>query len=547
MDDAVELLPLRMVNEFVYCPRLFWLEYVGREFADSHDTVDGQRVHRNVDRPSATPLSSDEEFVGEVRSVTLSSPKLGIVGKLDIVEGEGGEVFPVDYKRGRVPAVPGGAYDPERVQVFLQGLLLQEAGYRCERGFIYYSDSRRRVEVTFDDSLRELALSSVAKAQRTGESATIPPPLIDSPKCPRCSLVGICLPDESNVLTNRLDQSRVRPLVVAQDIATPLYVISPGAHVGKSEDILQIRRGREVVDEVRLLDVAHVSLFGNVQISTQALRALFDRGIPTFYFSYGVWLSGMSIPASGHSLDARIAQHRLADDPGRRLALAKAIVTGKIRNQRTLVRRSLTDSAKKELGYLAFCARQSERAPSDEVLLGFEGTAARTYFECFAKMLRGPMSFDFNGRNRRPPKDPVNAALSFAYALLVRDCVAALLAVGLDPALGMYHRLRAGRPSLALDLAEEFRPLIADSVVLSACNTGELEPGHFVAAGIGVALNEQGRRAMIGAYERRLGGTVVHPLFGYSLSYRRVVAIQARLLARFFERDIPTYPPFMTR
>ncbi len=265
MTSDPELLPLRMVNEFVYCPRLFWLEHVGGEFAHSYDTVDGQRVHRNVDKPTTSALPAYAEFDGQARSVTLSSPTLGIVGTLDIVEGDGGEVYPVDFKRGRVPRVPGNAYEPERVQVCLQGLLLQEAGYACKRGFIYFAESRTRVEIAFDDQLRQQALEAVAAAKTVARNARIPAPLLDSPKCPRCSLVGICLPDESNVLSDRIDPATVRPLVVAQEHASPLYVLAPGSHVGKSEEVLQIRRDHQVVDEVRLIDVSHVSLFGNVQ------------------------------------------------------------------------------------------------------------------------------------------------------------------------------------------------------------------------------------------------------------------------------------------
>jgi CRISP-associated protein Cas1 len=162
-------------------------------------------------------------------------------------------------------------------------------------------------------------------------------------------------------------------------------------------------------------------------------------------------------------------------------------------------------------------------------------------------MLKDRAGFDFSGRNRRPPRDPVNATLSFLYALLVRDCVAALLSVGLEPGLGIFHRVRLGRPSLALDLAEEFRPLVADSVALTTLNTGELEPTHFIQRGLGVALTDQGRRAIIGAYERRMNQEVVHETFGYALTYRRVLAVQARLLARCLEGDIPAYPAFTTR
>jgi CRISPR-associated protein Cas1 len=255
----------------------------------------------------------------------------------------------------------------------------------------------------------------------------------------------------------------------------------------------------------------------------------------------------MTIPPAGHSLDARIAQHRCWADAGRSLDLARAIVEGKIRNQRTLVRRSLGKDAARELGRLAFFVTQCQRVHVSDELLGIEGMAARTYFGCFARMLRGGRGFDFAERNRRPPRDPVNATLSFLYALLVRDCVAGLLAVGLEPSLGLFHKLRLGRPSLALDLAEEFRPLVADSVALSALNTGELEDRHFVQRGAGVALTDDGRRAVIGAYERRMSTMIVHELFGYSVSYRRIVAIQARLLARYLEGDIPAYPAFTTR
>jgi CRISPR-associated protein Cas1 len=547
MAEEAALVPLRMVNEYVYCPRLFWLEYVDREFADSHDTVDGRRVHRNVDRPSAGTLAAEDEDIGSRRSVTLASERLGIVGTLDLVEREAGEAIPVDYKRGTVPRIAARAYDPERVQLCLQGLLLREAGFRCERGYLYFAASRTRVEVPFDDELVVLARCAVDEARVLAAAEHIPPPLEDSPKCPRCSLVGICLPDETNAL-RATEPRQVRPLVVPAEIAGPVYVVEPGASVGKSEDVLQIKKDRAVVDEVRLIDCAHLSVFGNVQVSTQATRALLERGSAIFYFSYGAWLSGMTIPPAGHSLDARIAQHRCWSDPERSLELARAIVEGKIRNQRTLVRRSLgKEQAARDLGRLAFFVAQCRRVRSADELLGVEGMAARTYFGCFARMLRGERRFVFGDRNRRPPRDPVNATLSFLYALLVRDCVAGLLAVGLDPGLGLFHTLRLGRPSLALDLAEEFRPLVADSVALSALNTGELEERHFVQRGAGVALTDDGRRAVIGAYERRMGAMIVHELFGYSVSYRRVVAIQARLLARYLEGDVPAYPAFTTR
>lgn len=219
MADEAVLLPLRMVNEFVYCPRLFWLEFVARELQDNAETVDGRRVHRNVDRPSNAEID-----IGETRSVTMSSDSLGLIGTLDLVESDGTSVIPVDYKRGKVPQNAFRAYDPERVQLCLQVLLLREAGFTCDRGILYYAASRSRVEVVIDDELVALSLSAVRDARTASTLEAIPSPLEDSPKCPRCSLVNICLPDETNAL-RRIKASTVRPLVVPLDVAAPLYVL----------------------------------------------------------------------------------------------------------------------------------------------------------------------------------------------------------------------------------------------------------------------------------------------------------------------------------
>jgi CRISPR-associated protein Cas1 len=157
------------------------------------------------------------------------------------------------------------------------------------------------------------------------------------------------------------------------------------------------------------------------------------------------------------------------------------------------------------------------------------------------------MAFDFDGRNRRPPRDPVNALLSLAYSLLAKDLTIVLQAVGFDPFLGFYHRPRYGRPALALDLMEEFRPLVADSVVLNAVNTGVIQRGDFVGRGGAVSLGHAGRGRFLRVYERRMDELVTHPVFGYRISYRRVLEVQARLLGRFLAGEIPEYPGFQTR
>lgn len=185
-------------------------------------------------------------------------------------------------------------------------------------------------------------------------------------------------------------------------------------------------------------------------------------------------------------------------------------------------------------------------------LLGMEGVAANVYFSHFAGMLKylddtNAPEFIFSARNRRPPTDPVNALLSFLYSLLVKDITVTLLSVGFDPYLGFYHKPKYGRPALALDLMEEFRPLVADSTVISLINNREISPKDFVRRGPAVALKPDGRKKVLQAYERRMNALVTHPIFGYSISYRRILEVQIRLLARHISGEIPAYEPFCTR
>ena len=183
-----------------------------------------------------------------------------------------------------------------------------------------------------------------------------------------------------------------------------------------------------------------------------------------------------------------------------------------------------------------------------ETLLGLEGAGARVYFSNFDAMLNTPVSaFNFRTRNRRPPRDPVNAVLSFLYSMLIRQALVSSVAVGFDPYLGFYHQPEYGRPALALDLAEEFRPVLADSAALRLFNNSELKENDFIRRSGAVSLTPDGRKAVVRAFERRLDSLVSHPVFGYSISYRRVLEVQARLLGRHLLGELPRYPAFTTR
>lgn len=549
------LLPARMVNEYEYCPRLSYLEWVQGEWAESGDTAEGRYVHRRVDKPSgdlpeATEADAEEKF--HARSITLSSNTLGLIAKLDLVEGEGMQVTPIDYKRGKRPHIAKGVYDPERVQLCVQGLLLREHGYTCTEGAIYYAASRERVRVEFDDELVNKTLAAVNGMRLIAAGGRIPPPLEDSPKCPRCSLVGICLPDEVNFL--RRAAINPRPMAVGRDEALPLYVQAHSAKVAKKGELLEVSVEDKVVTNVRLMDVSQVAVMGNVYITTPCLHELMRRDIPVTWHSFGGWFMGHTVGNGHKNVELRTAQYKASFDEQVCLRIAKGLVQAKIQNCRTLLRRNWRNDEKPEqlLKEIRNDMDQAARAKSLPELLGSEGMAAARYFGSFAQMLKRDtdaksFTFDFTHRNRRPPTDPVNALLSYAYSMLVRTWTVMLAAVGFDPFRGFYHQPRYGRPALALDLMEPFRPLLADSCVLYAINNGEVRPSDFICVAGSVNLTSEGRKRFIATFERRLSQEVTHPLFGYKVSYRRLLELQARLLGRFLLGEIPEYPNFTTR
>lgn len=554
-----ELVPARMVNEYSYCPRLFHLEWVGQQWADNADTVDGRWKHRAVDKVSGDLLPSRVELDNDkaqgddppriARSLPLSSAVLGLVAVIDVVESRGNQVIPVDTKRGSPPDLPEGAYEPERVQICAQGLLLREAGYTCEEGVLYFASARRRVVVPLTDALIARTMELLSELRQVAANPLPPTPLVDSPKCPRCSLVGICLPDEVNTLLHA-QPGPPRRLIAQDPAARPVYVNEQGARLGKKGNRLVVHHGNEILASVRFIDTSQVNLYGNVQISTQLLRELFDRQIPTGWFSFGGWFTGMAHGLPSKHVELRRRQV-LLDARNESLPIARSMVSGKIRNTRVLLRRNSRGQPAEVLARLARAADKALHAQDIPSLMGIEGAAARDYFSEFRSMLRAtddyPGEFTFDGRHRRPPPDAVNALLSYCYALLVKELTIVVSLVGFDPYSGYLHRPRFGRPALALDLAEEFRPLIAESVVLQVINNGEVRGIDFVARGGGVALTPKGRKSVIRAYERRLDQEITHPVFGYKVSYRRVLELQARLLAAVTMGEIEDYVPFVTR
>ena len=345
-----------------------------------------------------------------------------------------------------------------------------------------------------------------------------------------------------------------------------MYLNTQGYRVGCKDEVLTVKEKDRVIEEVRMRDVSHVALFGNIQISTQAIQSLCELEIPVTYFSMGGWFYGI---ARGHAMKnvfLRMEQFRLARDEMTCLSLSRQFVHGKIRNHRTLLMRNHLEPPEPTILKLKRASEDALAATSIEELLGIEGAAASQYFQQFSGMVKiadelaGPteqssandtkqlaFNFNFANRNRRPPTDPVNAMLSLAYSMLTKDCTLAALAVGFDPYIGFYHQPRFGRPALGLDLMEEFRPLVAESTVLSCINNRVVTEKDFVRAGQAVNLTPPGRKRFFQMYEQRMSSLITHPLFDYKVSYRRALELQARLLAMTLTGEIPEYVPLLTR
>ena len=525
-----ELLPARMLNEWAYCPRLAMLEHLHGEWRESADTEDGHVIHARVDEPRGEwPQPADLQGAEVARSLWLSAPEQGITAKLDLVEAiedGAGLVRPVDYKRGEVPDIPEGVHEPERVQLGAQAMVLRANGYRVEEGAIWFAASKRRVTVPITEALVQRVQQIAAELGAAMRSETLPPPLVDSPKCDRCSLAPLCLPDELRLLkagaTAEEPRAAHRNLVPAQDEGVPLHVTSPGARIGLSGSELVVKGRDGELGRAPLHKTSRVAVYGSVQLSTQAMRALVQEGTPVAFFSSGGWFYGALTGEPHGNVFLRRAQFHAAGDEGRRLAIVKRLISAKLKNQRTLLRRNGEgEHLGRALDRLERAAAAVEQAASVDAARGHEGEGAAAYFGDFATMLRpsGDLDhFGFEARNRRPPTDPVNALLSFAYSLLVREWTTALTAVGFDPGMGYLHTPRHGRPALSLDLMEEFRPILADSVVLGTVNGGEITGRDFVTRGGACNLNGYGRRRMLDAWERRLDALVTHPVFGYRVS-----------------------------
>ena len=339
-----------------------------------------------------------------------------------------------------------------------------------------------------------------------------------------------------------------------------LYVTTEDAWLHKDGENAVVKVDGSERGRVPVHLLGGIVCFGSVGVTPALLGHCAGQGVCVSMMSRaGRFLARVEGPVSGNVL-LRRNQYRAADDSARTAALVGQVVTGKVLNQRAVIRRALRDHGAtmpaEASARLRSCerrltdaARRSSRCSEAAVLRGIEGEAARAYYEAFGDLVRNnEPCFVFTRRSRRPPLDPINALLSFLYTLLVHDCRSALETVGLDPAVGFLHRDRPGRPSLALDLMEELRPVFADRVALTLINRRQLVARDFETAVSGaVTLREDARKAVLVAYQERKKDELVHPFLKERTTLGLVPFLQANLMARHLRNDLDGYPPFLWR
>ena len=334
-----------------------------------------------------------------------------------------------------------------------------------------------------------------------------------------------------------------------------LYIQTQGMYLRREGETIVAENAQTVVARIPIHTLSGLVCFGNVLCSPFLLGLCSEHGVHvTFLSEHGKFLARVEGPTSGNVL-LRVAQTKVLDDLTHARTLAISFVAGKILNARTILQRRLRDhgadaDCERVIKRLAFFAQtlRTDASTLDEVR-GMEGEAAACYFEVFNSLLinRNP-DFAIQGRNRRPPLDPMNALLSFLYTLLAHDCSGALESVGLDPQIGFLHALRPGRPSLALDLMEEFRAPLADRTALSLVNLQQLSAKDFRKTESGaVEMTDDARKSVLLAWQKKKQETILHPFLEEKMPIGLLPHVQALLLARHLRGDLDTYPPFLLK
>ncbi|CAB0577779.1 CRISPR-associated exonuclease Cas4/endonuclease Cas1 fusion [Corynebacterium diphtheriae] len=525
IDD--NFLPISLVCHTQFCERRVWLEING-EKTDTSQMQSGFEAHQRVDNPKTSRSS-------KWTAMPLRCESLGLVGKADEVNfDEDGLAHIVEYKATPVRRLPS-VTKAHKLQLGLQRLCLEESGFTVGSQAIYFSDHKTKIEVNFTSETRQECVDLVKRTREIVQSSHSPEVLTSAEQCSKCSHFSVCLPDEHSLTTakKRINASSPPGQVV--------HLTVQGSRASISKGRLCVKSKGELLASVPIERIHGVVVHGNIDISSALNRQLLWDNVPIVWCSSTGRVYGFSQPTDGPNGLSRVEQHVLSSQGY--LPIASAMIEAKIYNQATLLRRNSPDTEiYQELREYSKYALDSTSLP---MLFGVEGKAAALYFDAFPSMLKvkklSDLHWIWTGRHGRGADDPLNILLNYAYGLLRVETIRAILSCGLDPHAGFLHSSKRNKPALALDLMEEFRAPIADSVVISTVNRGEITPSDFTYVGGSARLREDGRRKLIMAFERRIQSSFKHPIYGYSVTWRRAIEVQARLILGVIDKSMPIY------
>ena len=529
--------PLRVMalHALLYCERLFYLEEVEEIRVANAQVYAGRELH--------VSLAGDDEG-GAWEEVDLASPTLGIFGKVDCLKRRDGLLVPYEHKRGRCRRGEDdepGAWPTDRVQAAAYAMMLEEVvGRAVPEARVRYHADGVTVRVPIDEAARAEVRAAVGRARELRRSLERPPVTENEKLCRRCSLAPVCLPEE--VRQDQEPEHQAVRLFPPDEQRTSLHVVSEGATVGRSGDRLVVRPREGPESKHASHEVSAVLLHGSNQITTQAIRLCVERDVAVHWVSTG-GRHLASLTSSVGQVQRRVRQYQALADPATRLRLARQLVRAKVEGQHRYLLRATrgADNAhdrnaiRPDLLAISDALAQASATADVDALRGHEGDAAVHYFAG----LRAAVSEDvpeplrYAGRSRRPTLDRFSAIQNFGYALLQTAVMRAILATGLEPALGFYHTPRSAAHPLVLDLMELFRCPLWDLVVVGSLNRGQWDPAEdFTITRAKIWLSDSGRRKAIGLFEERLRETWKHPVVNYSLSYARTIELEARLLEK---------------
>jgi len=530
--DTQDTVRVSALHALAYCERLYYLEEVEELYTQDAAVFAGRRLHVEIEK------KEDEDW----DELFLESGELGLRGKVDALRTRDGQTIPYEHKRGKAARNQQNqpeAWESDRIQILAYACLIESAlGIPIQEGRIRYHADNVLIHVPLDHAGRQSVRESIDRARTLRMSAYRPPVTENERLCTRCSLAPVCLPEEARLAHNK-EWQPIR-LFPKDDERQIIHVLEPGTAVGRTGEQIKISRRNQPVETIPARQVAQVVLHSFSQISTQALHFCASEGIGIHFVSGGGRYVGSFDRRQG-SIQRRIRQYSALSDREICLELAKKLVVCRGQGQRKFLMRGQRGLAQippqlaQTIEQMKILLKQAIKAKSIESLLGFEGNLAGLYFGALPCLIASNVSVKllFNGRNRRPPKDRFNALLSFGYALLLKDVMNAILAVGLEPALGFYHQPRSQAAPLALDLIEIFRVPLVDMVVMASINRQQWDVQvDFEVRGEQVWLSNSGKEKLINLYEKRKEESWKHPVTKYSLTYRRLIELEVRLLEK---------------